>query len=366
MIKKYPLYTQGDLEAVFSKLPKKDQTIINEFVAYCGIGAALRKQGDIKRSIIQFRHVVEKPFDSITLNDLRSYLSLLNQSGRAKYTTNGIKTHIKRFLRWKFKEWSERFDNLKDVRLVSDPFNHERINEGTLLKKEEIETIMQKEHDLTKKTFFITMYESGCRPQEIRECRWKDVEFNTEGEISDIHVYSKKTGQARTVYVKNATRWLKQLKEHKPSELLFPSREDKNKATSKATCIRWIRDLGKHINRDIFPYLLRHTRANELYISIPEKVAQKSLGHKKNMSDLYSKISSKDVKQAMRSIIYNMELSPQEENQLKREIEVLKQEQLRNNKLVAELYSILKGVKAEGVPEGIKVYRPKTSEKKNI
>jgi len=342
----YPLYRKGKLEAIFNKFPKAEKETIDKFISYCAIGSGERKLADIKRNITQFRDIIQTSLDKITLQDLRDYLALLNKSNRKKYTTNGIKTHLKRFLRWKFKDWSERFDELKDIRTQS-AFNHERINEGTLLQKEEIEKVMKKETKLDRKTFFITLYESGLRPIELRTLTWKDLKFNTDGDISEIHIYATKTSKARTVYVKESTFYLKKLQEDKESDYVFPSIKDSNKPITKGTATFWIKEMGKKaLGKDIFPYLIRHSRATELYLNNP-KVAQKFMGHGKDMSEIYTHLSSKDVKDSLLQTVYQLEdLPPEEKGKFEKRIKELEE----------KLSFVLSDEVKEALNESVKIF----------
>lgn len=321
----YPKYKRGDLEIAYKNLNKQERKIIDEFIGYCSISAGERKILDIKRSIIQFRDVTEVPFEDLNLKTLHEFLALLNKSERKKHTKNGIKIYLKRFLKWKFKNWSERFNELRDIRLVNG-FNEEKINEGNLLKKEQIESIMKKEKNILRKTFFITLYESGLRPQELRTLKWKDVNLNSDGDLSEIHIYASKTSKARTVFVKEATFYLQNLEEQRDSEFLFPSREGKDKPISKESATLWIKSMGRRVGIDIFPYLLRHSRATELYLNMPSKVAQKFMGHGTDMTNFYTHLSSKDVKDATLKTIYNFEeLPPEKKSKLEKEVSFLRQ-----------------------------------------
>ncbi|MBU1051259.1 MAG: site-specific integrase [Nanoarchaeota archaeon] len=314
MKKSYPEYRKLRInkEQLYNKLTNAEKKIVDDFISYCAIGSGQNKLNDIKANILQFRDIIEKPFKEINLKDLRDYLVLLNKSGRTKYTTNGTKIHVKRFLKWYFKGWSERFDELKDIRLM-EAFNHEKINEGTLLTKQDIEKIMQKERNLSKKTFFISLYESGLRPIELRTLKWKNIRFNTDGDISELHIFATKTSKARTVFVKESTYYLQQLKEEVDGDYVFPSVMKQNEPISKASATLWIKGMGKKtLGRDIFPYLIRHTRATELYLNNP-KVAQKFMGHKKDMSNIYTHLSSKDVKENLLQTVYKLEDVPPEE-----------------------------------------------------
>lgn len=332
MRKEYPDYKRGDIEKVFNKLPISERKTIDEFISYCSIGAGENKLKDIQRSITQARDIIDKPFDKWELKDIRDYLALLNKSNREKWTTNGIKAFLKRFIRWKYKDWPIRFDNLRDIKMVR-AFNEEKINAETLLKKEEIEKIMKAENKVYWKAFFITLYESGLRPCELAGLTWKNINFNVDDDLSEINVYATKTSRARVVYVKEATYYLKKLFEEKEKDvvLVFPSARDKNVHVSKQVISMWLKALSKKaLGRAVNPYLLRHTRATELYTNanISPKVAQKFLGHGKDMSDWYAHLSSKDVKDAMTKSIYSLEIMPEKKkHELELKIEKMEREQ---------------------------------------
>jgi phage terminase large subunit-like protein len=74
----YPHYGRFGLEEIFNKFPQLERDTIEQFISYCAITAGKRKQQDIKRSIIQFRDIVEKPFTDISLQDMRCFCSVEN------------------------------------------------------------------------------------------------------------------------------------------------------------------------------------------------------------------------------------------------------------------------------------------------
>ena len=85
--------------------------------------------------------------------------------------------------------------------------------------------------------------------------------------------------------------------------------------------------MGNAAGLKIFPYLLRHTRAHELYTQMPSKIAQKFMGHGSDMSELYAHISSKDIKDSMLKTIYSFqEPSHEKKHQLELEIDKLRGE----------------------------------------
>ena len=343
MKQNYPHYGRFGVEEIFKTFPQLERDTIEQFIAYCAITAGKRKQQDIKRSIIQFRDIVEKPFTDISLQDMRCFLVALNASDRKEYTRNGIKVHVRRFLKWCFKDWSQRFEEFGDIKWKNG-FNEEKINEGTLLTKNQIESIIKKETDFIRKAFFIALYESGLRPKELRTLRWKNVDLDTDGGLSELHVFATKTNKARTVFVKDATFYLKRMFENRNSEYIFPSLEDADHPLPKGTDGRWIKEMGEAVGLKLFPYLLRHTRAHELYSKMPSKIAQRFMGHNSDMSELYAHISSKDIKDSILKTVYNFKELPHdtkhklelEVEQLQRKIDVIYQNLPLISKIIAK------------------------------
>jgi len=321
----YPDYRKIGInkEELYKKLQHKDTEIFDKFIRTLSVGD--NKLNDIKSSLLQFLDIIEKPIDKITLDDVREFNAILGKSGRTPYTTNGTKAHVKRFLRFVFKDWSERFDAFKSLKQVSNAFNEKKINENTLLKKSEIELIMKKENDLMQKTYFITLYESGLRPKELRTIKWKEINFNVDGDLTQLNVFATKTSKARAVFVKESTQYLKALENNKDGDYVFYSKEQPSKPLPDTTAFHWIREMGrKHLHKEIFPYLLRHSRATELYKNVNPKLAQKFLGHGSDMSDFYAHLSSQDVKEAMLKTIYKFEDLPKEKkNELNEAVKTL-------------------------------------------
>ena len=72
-------------------------------------------------------------------------------------------------------------------------------------------------------------------------------------------MFATKTHRARTVYVQEATFYLKKLKEQSENELVFPAPRDKTKSVSKELPAMWLGRISqKVLGRRIYPYILRH------------------------------------------------------------------------------------------------------------
>ncbi|MBT7661054.1 tyrosine-type recombinase/integrase [archaeon] len=345
--KEYPRFKRGEGIKVFNALSKKEQKIILDFVGYVSISSSSEKRlENNKRSITQFRNVVSKPFDKLTLEDLRNYLALLNKSDITRSSQNELKASIKRFLKWHFKDWSDRFQNLSDIKLRFG-INEEKINAQTIPKKEEIERLVNAEKRLMWKTYLITSYESGLRPIELRTITWDRIS-EEKGEITSLKVYSTKTKKSRVTYVKEATKYLRKLRQVSAGDtpLVFPSPKDKNEPLKKDLVSWWLTKLSKDIlGRKITPYMLRHARATELYTNadIPDSIVKKFLGHSLDMRDVYTHLSTTDVKDAMAKSVYSFEdLDEEKKHELKLEIEELRKNSVSKDDIMKLVQQALK------------------------
>lgn len=326
----YPRFERGELTSYYPKIPKSERETIEKFLIYVSGSGGKRRVEESKRTLTHIRKVISKPLTAITLEDLRSYLALLNYSKHSNAYKNDLKATLKRFLRWYYKDWSARFENLEDIKLDLR-MNEEKINSNTLIKKEEVEAIMKAETSFFWRSFFITLYESGLRPNELRNLGWEKVKLNIGDGLSEINVYATKTHRARSVYVKDATPYLTELKRRQgdKSPLVFPSPKT-NKPLTRGGVSIWLNKISKKtIGRKAFPYLLRHSRATELYVNagIPDKVAQKFMGHSQSMSQVYTHLSNKDVKEAVLKSVYQLEeITPEKKHELEKEIAEMREE----------------------------------------
>ena len=175
MKKKYPDYRGEEIDAdsLYKKLSDDDKRIVEDFMRLgCNSSGILKKQ-DIRRSILQFLDILEKPIYSINLRDLQEYLVMLKESGKQRWTIIGIKAHTKRFLRFKFREWSERFNNFIDYNQIRMPIK--QLDPETLPTDKELEMLLRTCKTLRDKAMLTMIIELGCRPQELRDLRWRDI-----------------------------------------------------------------------------------------------------------------------------------------------------------------------------------------------
>jgi len=343
MLDKYPKFERGQIDEFYNRLPKTEQEVFEEYLTY-RVGRSKRgltskdSIKDIRRYMLHLRFILQKKFDEMDLKNLRKLLEIINTSYLSDHSKNDLKIDLKRFIKWHFQDYSKRFAELEDIRLTSNPQNNRRIEDKDILKKADIERIMQHETKMFWKAFFITQYEGGFRTKENRLLKWDDIKFNVDGDISEITIFATKTNKERTIYVKEATFYLKKLKEEqenleKKGKYVFHSKKDFNKPIDKGSVSIWARGLAKRSGKYFWSYLLRHSRGTELYTladenKIAENTASKFMGHNKSMKDVYLHSDKEKVKKMLKDQVYKLEeLPPKAKREFEEKLEELNKKQ---------------------------------------
>lgn len=343
----YPSYKNITLESVYNTLSFGNKKLVDDFLNYCKITAGESSIKKIYGAIVQIADVFEKPLDKLDLEDLRKFLALLNSSNRSIETQNDIKKILKRFLRWKYKDWSLRFDGFRDVR-TKDGMNHEKLNSSTILTGDELEMIINNVESLKLKALILLMFESAGRPEEILKLMWRDINFDK----AEVKLHSAKTGKTRVNPINKSLAQLRRYKEEcfypfaRSDDFVFPNpRNKENHMTVQAindSFSKIEKRLG--LKKRFFPYILRHTKLTELIQKLSPKIYEKFSGHSIQVGiKRYAHISNDDVRRELSEKIYNIEkLSPIEKNELKREIEQLKEVYQIQGKELSQIKALLR------------------------
>lgn len=359
MLKTYPEFKKGEIEQFYKSLSKKEKDIFEDYLTYRKARAqpslSIEKIKDIKRYMLQLRYILEKDFKSTDLKDLRG-LSAIIKSGRlSDYSKNEVLTDLKNLIRFLFSDWSIKFPSLDDdLRLIRITTNGRKINSKNIYKKEDIEKLMKYETKMFWKAFLITQFEGGLRTKEVRLLKWEDINFNVEGDLSELHIYATKTKEARVVFVKEATFYLNRLKEEQETSnqkgtYVFHSSRDKNKSIDKRNISVWFRNLTKKtLGREGWNYLLRHSRATELYrLAKENKIAKdivlKFMGHADDMSEIYTHLDDSEVKTMLKAQVYRLEELPEEKkHEIEKELNELKKASVTQQNEITKVSSEVK------------------------
>ena len=343
MLKEYPKFRVGEIEEFYAELPQSEKEMLKEYLAYRKARGITTEStiSDIRRYVLHLRYILRKDVRKMDLQELRNLLAIINTSRLSGYAKNDIKTDLKNLLKYLFPDWSSRFANLEDIRLTSNPRNEKKLNSQALFQQEDIEKIMRHETSMFWKALFMTQYEGGLRTQEVRFLKWQDISFNVDGDISEIGIYASKTKKSRTIFVKEATFYLKKLQTEQENLkqkglYVFHAKRDINKPITKSAVAMWFRMITKKaIGRQGWNYLLRHSRATELYRlakqgKIAKDTATEFMGHSDDMSKVYSHFDKKEIKDMLKNQVYKLEELPEEKkHELEKEISELRKENKR-------------------------------------
>lgn len=348
MKKEYPNYRRTGVEFIENRLPAKEKKILKDFLTYCGINAGDKKVREYRICILQIRDILEIPFDNISLKDLREFLSVLNKGYQRAWTKQGIKVTLKKFLKWYYPDWSMRFNQLEDIKLGKCT-TQDKINKSTLPTIEEIEKLIRSAEKLRDKAFLSLSFETACRPDEIRHLKWKD--FNSD--YTQVTLYSGKKKEARTLPCSNSTLHIKRWNQEfcypdvRKDDFVFPSATHRNKMVSPTTSWYMIKYLGKKagIQKNLYSYLMRHARLNQLYQTLPEQIHKKFAGHSKDsrQTATYEHIDNDDMLKVVLEKVYNVEeFTEAQKNKYEQELLEVKKTLIKLSNQIEKQNKVLK------------------------
>jgi len=309
----FPQYEKQVLKPLYKTLKKKDRDMIEEYLIFCGGTAGKTTLAKYKRTMVKSCDVIGGDLDKIDLKRLREFLNLLNQSDLRPATKNEVRKVFKRFLKESYDDWSSRFKQLNDIKGEAE-INQDKINGNTILRSNELESLIRGCESLKYKALIMLMYESAGRPEEILNLRWKDVNLNK----GDVKLKSSKTGNVRINPIQESIIHLKRWKQEysfsnaTADDLIFPSVYTRDKVQSLPAFGMYLKKLGNNIlKRSIFPYLIRHTRATELQKTLPAKIYEKFMDHSIETATRYSHLDKEDVRDSMFKNVYKVEDLPE-------------------------------------------------------
>ena len=325
----------------YEKLNEEDRVIVDKFEKYCLVSANLTRAKKSKSNAVRFLIMVNKKLNDVNLEDLQNFLMILNKSNFSDYYKNDVKGFIQRFLKWHFKDWSQRFNNFEDVKFISDPQRTKKINPEDVLSKEQVEKLVKAEPDIFWKAFIICQYEGALRTIETRTLKWDMIDME-DPDVYWLTIKSKKNKNAtekerpapplsQSIYFLNELKKL-QLETNHKSPYVFPSRHDLNSPISSGTVNKWFFRLTKKVlGKSIKNYLLRHSEGEELHKLIRAGKLSKEnaclmMGHSEKMFDkTYSHTNKKELLKLIKKQILNVDyIAPEKRHKLELQMEALK------------------------------------------
>ena len=335
-------YKNQSTNDVLLELSAINQKNIKTFLDYCRISASESSIIKISNKIILIADTFEKPLDKLTLNDIHNFLILLN---KAIATKNDIKKILKRFLKWKYKNWSSKFNQLMDIRLNTRQEKRD-LCKNDLLTSGEMHLIFNSIDSLKYKAILLLMQETANRPEEIIKLKWKDINFSSQ----EIRLNSAKTGETRTIPINQSIQHLKRYKMEcfyeapGNNDYVFPSPNNKNKHLKTQSLNEFLRQLENKIKfkKHLYPYLWRHSILSKMIKTLSPKVYEMYAGHSLSTGmKTYAHLDTDDLKDELFNKVYAMKEITKEENE---EIKCLKENNKRLDTRLQEHEKILRQI----------------------
>lgn len=292
------------------------------FLEFCGITASKRTLVKIKEKLNIINKFYKGNTNNFKLEDIHRFLSWVNKSDYAKGTKNDIIKVFKRFLKWKYPDWSKRFNDLKDCKMNGNAGR--QIDKEDLLSQDEMLMIINAEESIKYKTILLLLQETACRPEEIlKNLKWKDVNWNK----GEIKLYSNKTDKTRFIPIKNSLAHLKRYREE--CFQLTPKADEQVFGMSDSALILHLKELEKKtkISKHLYPYLWRHSVLTRMIKTLSPKVYEMYSGHSLETGmGTYAHLDTDDLKNELNEKIYKIEeLTKEEKEELKKVKEELKE-----------------------------------------
>jgi integrase len=250
-----------------------------------------------------------------TKEDIERLMRAVRKLNYSPYSVETVKAILKKYYRWLFGLSSN--DSLPDcVKWIKGETPPQELKKEDLLTEEEVGRIISASNSIMGRALVSVFYEGALRPLELLSMRIRDITFGPQ----DIKVYvrgkmKKKQGD-RAIFLIRSCPLLKEWIEHHPfnKDPDYPvwiinknqAYKDKKLFGNPLSSIAFYRLIAKlvkkaQIERKVWPYLFRHSRATQLYKELGEAMAKKFLGHSPDsrMARVYNHLNEEDVRDAL-------------------------------------------------------------------
>lgn len=328
----YPRYG-AKTEVLEGNLSSGDRDTLQAFLQFCRMTASEgRVVSKYQRYLLHFRDIIEKPYGEVTKADAIAFWGLVARSPYSEHTKIEVRKVVRRFLKWLHRD----LDMIEPLKVPSNYLvNKQRVNKAALLTEEELLRMLHRAERLRDKVLLVLFFETGARPQEIRELKWGDI--NWQGK--EVHLYSRKTANDRDLPLHEAMKHLERWKaewvfpDPTNADYIFPStigaRYNREKAISISYINRVIKSLARKagIERNVYPYLLRHTRLTHIRKRGVQGIEfNKFAGHAAGSRHeaVYVHLDNEDMKQSIIEKVYRIkEPTPDERQRYEQRIDRL-------------------------------------------
>ncbi len=248
---------------------------------------------------------ISKDFDETSIEDVKSFISKIQQSNLSPWTKQGYKVIIRRFYKW-IKGTEEYPDIVKWINIGISRCEKRLPSEGELLTEDDVQKLVRLSDHPRDKAFVSVLWESGARVSEIGNLCIRNVSFDKYGVVISV---KGKTG-SRKIRMISSTPYLSTwINSH-------PFREDNNSPLwvnigqtnhNKVMCYGAIRKLLENlfkkvgIKKRFNPHIFRHSRATYMANHLTEFQMNQYFGwiQGSDMPSTYVHMSGREVDDAV-------------------------------------------------------------------
>ncbi len=290
---------------------KAKEKVLEEYLKFRSLKSHTERAiKDIEFHIKKFMLSSKKPLEEFDDSILLSYISKITP----EYKTSALNTikssFIKNFVKWNFPDWSSRFRHLDKLCQTEKPECPYSPND--MISEEDFKKLIDHEEKYFWKAYFLTLFYGGCRPVEVCNLKWNDIEFEKDGAF--LNIYSNKNKKSFLKFVpENVSNHLKKL-EGNSSEYVFYNKRTKEPIGVKGAYWKLKTLSKKALGKSINLYLLRHSIATINYNkdNIKDDVVARLMGHSSSMKKTYQHNHRGKLKEQAKKIYLSPEEIPTE------------------------------------------------------
>jgi integrase len=342
-------------------LTKEKMKVLKDFIEYKKVNCnSNSKINNYRYFLSLFLEYSDKNLKKYEEGDIIEFINYLNKEYSVG-SINEIKWMIKSFVCWYYEDYPKRFRNLD--RILIKQKKEKTYSPDQMLKKEDIEKLVQEEPEVRWKTFFLMYFYGGFRPIEVCNLKWKDISFDKEGGYVKT-VSNKNHKEFQKFIPEDVCFYLKKWKNNnKHSDYVFPTKRSNKHGIpvgdipqTRSGVYQHLIPLAKRVlNKHVNPYILRHSIATILYNrdDLKDSDVAQQMGHSKEMKETYNNLSEDKIKARMKRIWINPELTPEKKEELEEQIEKLKNDKIETKKELLEFRVMLEHI-LKNIPEELR------------
>ncbi|MDG6918997.1 MAG: tyrosine-type recombinase/integrase [Nitrososphaerota archaeon] len=277
---------------------KRNGELVEEFLKSLPL-LSPRRVLKYRTRFVKVSRELEKPFDEVTKDDLRAYVTRVNENPEYAVATKlDYRIMIKKFFRW--------LHNQEFVEWIRSGRFRTTVGPEDILSEAELNMMRETAGNPRDRALVETLYESAFRPQEFLSLRKDSVSFDEYG--ASIHIEKGKTGPRRVRVVNAAPLLAAWIETHpvkkRDAPLWVDVRAQRRYAGMKELgLIKAVDRIAKRarVEKDVYPYVFRHTRLTNLANHLTEAQLCEFAGWEQGseMPMNYVHLSGRDVDEAL-------------------------------------------------------------------